>query len=100
MKDRLSSRWIITLFIVALLLRILFLVESSSSPFFPCLIGDSSYYHEWALRIAGGDWLGSSIFWVDPLYAYLLGVIYTVFGTAPALLLAIQAVLGAGVGCG
>jgi tetratricopeptide (TPR) repeat protein len=83
------------LFITALLLRILFLLEASSAPFFTYLIGDSRFYHDWALRIAGGDWIGESIFWVDPLYAYFLGLLYLVFGPASWAPLLIQAMLGA-----
>ncbi|MHC4943565.1 MAG: tetratricopeptide repeat protein [Planctomycetota bacterium] len=94
MKEMPLKRWIIVIFITALLLRLFFLFETRSAPFFSYLIGDSKYYHDWALRIAAGDWLGSSIFWVDPLYAYVLGLIYTVFGPAPAILLVIQVVLG------
>ena len=83
------------LFIVALLVRVLFLLEASGAPFFTYLIGDSRYYHDWALRIAGGDWIGDSIFWVDPLYAYFLGLLYLVLGPAPWAPLLIQAMLGA-----
>jgi tetratricopeptide (TPR) repeat protein len=95
MKEGSRKRWVIGLFLGALLLRIFFLLEAAGSPFFSYLIGDSRYYHDWALRIAGGDWLGDSTFWVDPLYAYVLGVIYAIFGPAPIVLLAVQAVLGA-----
>jgi hypothetical protein len=30
-----------------------------------------------AQRIAGGEWIGQASFWVDPLFAYVLGVAYT-----------------------
>src|SRR5262249_43772846 len=37
-------------------------------------------YDRWAQQIAAGDWMGSQVFYQTPLYPYLLGVLYRVFG--------------------
>ena len=44
------------------------------------LLGDAHGYDEWARRIAGGDWIGSEVFYQAPLYPYFLGVIYAIAG--------------------
>ena len=41
---------------------------------------DARAYDEWARQIAAGAWIGQDAFWVDPLYAYVLGAIYRVAG--------------------
>ncbi len=72
---------------VALALRLLHLFEiRTNDPFFEAPSVDPRLYHEWATRIAGGDWVGEEAFFLGPLYPYLLGVVYTIFG--PSLLAA------------
>lgn len=41
---------------------------------------DEASYEDWALEIAGGDWLGDEIFFQEPLYPYWLGSAYTLSG--------------------
>lgn len=41
---------------------------------------DELAYDAWARRIAGGDWLGDTVFFQEPLYPYLLGAVYRIFG--------------------
>lgn len=84
------------LFLLALSLRLLHVAQlQSHDPFFELPASDAGMYHEWALRIAGGDWLGDQIFNNGPGYPYFLAVIYAVLG--PSLLVAkgVQAGLGA-----
>src|SRR5579863_1353131 len=49
-------------------------------PFVASLAVDSAEYDRWALAIAHGDWLGSTVFFQAPLYPYLLAVIYRFVG--------------------
>ncbi len=51
------------IFVAALLLRAIVLLELSQAPFFSALIGDSMGYHLWATEIAAGDWVGSEVFY-------------------------------------
>lgn len=62
--------------VLAAALRLFHLVRFSKSPLADHLLLDHAVYDAWAQRIAAGDWLGHGVFWVDPLYAYVLAVIY------------------------
>jgi 4-amino-4-deoxy-L-arabinose transferase-like glycosyltransferase len=42
---------------------------------------DSFYYHNWALTISQGNWLGHEVFFLGPFYAYFLAIIYKIFGS-------------------
>jgi tetratricopeptide (TPR) repeat protein len=94
MKQR-SVRSAVVVFVVALLLRLLHIWQLRHSPFLEVLMGDAQGYHEWARRIAGGEWIGTEVFYQAPLYPYFLGAIYTVIGESPIAVRVIQALLGA-----
>ncbi len=77
----LGAGWVlIAVLALGLALRLAHFVALSSSPFFSSLVLDARYYDAWARDIAGGQWIGKAAFWVDPLYAYLLGIVYAVLG--------------------
>jgi 4-amino-4-deoxy-L-arabinose transferase-like glycosyltransferase len=80
----------------ALVLRLLHLQQiRANDPFFDRPSVDPRVYHEWALRIAGGDWLGDEPFFMAPLYAYFLGSLYWLFGPDFLTPRIVHAVLGA-----
>jgi tetratricopeptide (TPR) repeat protein len=83
------------LFLGGLVLRLVHLLTIRSSPFFLYLGLDPLAYHEWALEIAAGNWLGDHIFYQDPLYPYFLGLLYTLLGDHRLPVTAIQLLLGA-----
>jgi len=91
------ERWVVlAIGLLALGLRLWHLWQiAESDPFFDHPAVDPKVYHEWAARIAGGDWLGEDVFFLSPLYPYFLGVLYWLAG--PSLLVArlVQMVLGA-----
>jgi tetratricopeptide (TPR) repeat protein len=80
----------------AFCLRCVYLWQIQGAPFLALRFGDGEAYHRWALRIAGGDWLGRGVFYQAPLYPYLLALVYRVFDDSVTTVRAIQAVLGAG----
>ena len=82
--------------LLALVARLVYIMQISRAPFFDLRIGDARAYHEWALRIAGGDWLGGEVFYQAPLYPYFLATVYALVGDGAALVRFIQAVIGAG----
>ena len=86
---------LLAIFGVALVLRLVHLWQLGGSPFGELLLGDSAGYDRWARRIAGGDWIGTDVFYQAPLYPYVLGVLYTFTGGGPAAARLVQAVLGA-----
>ncbi len=66
---------------VALVLRIWHLFQmKTNDPFFYLPSVDPKVYHEWAIAISQGDFIGDRVFFLSPLYPYFLAVIYTVFG--------------------
>ncbi len=80
----------------ATLLRIINLYSFlTGSPYADTLISDAKIFDNWALRIADGDWIGdSALFVLPPLYAYVVGLIYTIVGHLPTLVLILQSFLG------
>ncbi len=93
-----SLRWTLLLAVglLALVLRLVYIWQISHAPFFDLRLGDAEAYHQWALRIANGDWLGEGVFYQAPLYPYFLAAVYKVFGDGAAMVRFIQAVIGAG----
>lgn len=69
----------IAAFAAALILRVICLSQINGSPFNPLYL-DGEYYNSWAAGIAKGDLLGKEIFYGLPLYPYLLGLVYSLFG--------------------
>jgi 4-amino-4-deoxy-L-arabinose transferase-like glycosyltransferase len=52
----------------------------ANDPYFYFPSVDPRVYHEWATRIAAGDWLGDRVFFLSPLYPYALAVLYKIVG--------------------
>src|SRR3954470_1674754 len=84
------------IFLTALAVRLMHVWLLSRSPFFDALLGDAHGYDEWARRIAGGDWIGTDVFYQAPLYPYFLGVLYKIFGHSLVAVRVAQAIVGAG----
>src|SRR5262245_12471865 len=72
--------FLLTILGIALALRLAHWWAVRDEPFFALLAMDSQEYDRWAQEIAGGDWLGSQVFFQAPLYPYILAVIYKVAG--------------------
>jgi len=81
--------------IVAFLLRAIYLWQFWHSSAFPLLVGDAVTYDGWATRIANGKWFGAGVFYQAPLYPYFLGVLYTLFGRDFLAVRMVQIALGA-----
>ncbi len=80
---------------VAFLLRAVYLWQISHAPFFDLRIGDAAAYHDWARRIAAGDWVGEGVFYQAPLYPYFLAIVYSIFGDSASTVRVVHAALGA-----
>jgi len=63
------------------------------SPFVRYPMVDSLAYHERALAILSGNWVGEGVFYQDPLYPYLLAGLYALFGSGSPAVLVVQACL-------
>src|SRR5438067_1177986 len=93
-KARKPAILIVTVFAVALLVRLAHLWAMRRSPFFDTLLGDTQSYYAWGRQIAGGDIIGHDVFYQAPLYAYFLGAIDTVRASVSAVRVC-QAIVGA-----
>ncbi len=82
-------------FLVALVVRLAYLVGYRSNPFFADPQMDALYHDRWAMSIARGDWIGAEVFFRAPLYPYFLGTVYAIFGHSYLMARVIQAVVGA-----
>ncbi|MFN7976792.1 MAG: tetratricopeptide repeat protein [Vicinamibacterales bacterium] len=80
----------------ALVVRLVHLWQMTATPFATTLFGDAKGYDQWARRLAGGDWIGSDVFYQAPLYPYFLGGIYATLGADPVTARIVQALVGAG----
>ena len=96
-NNKRKHAWRISLgvFLVALTVRAIYLYLIQPLPFTTHLSLDAASYDHWAQRIAAGDWLGDRVFYQAPLYPYVLGLLYAVFGHSLNLVRALQLVIGA-----
>jgi hypothetical protein len=67
-----GRRQLAAILLAAAAVRALYLAAFLASPLYGFFRNDHRYYREWALRIAGGEWVGGGVFEQAPLYAYFL----------------------------
>jgi 4-amino-4-deoxy-L-arabinose transferase-like glycosyltransferase len=92
--------WLAAVFVAALVPRLIYSAQfERSHPQAQRLAIDEAAYDRWARELASGDWVGREIFFQEPLYAYSLGIVYSLAGDEPAaqrsLARTLQAILGA-----
>jgi tetratricopeptide (TPR) repeat protein len=81
--------------VAALALRAAFVVETAHDPLFHAIAIDARFYRDVAIRFAQGDvLLGHAPLWYAPLYPALVGVVFSVAGVRPALIVFAQFLLG------
>jgi len=78
----------------ALSVRLVFLSEMASNPFFTHPLVDADTYHEMARNLAAGKTVYDGPFFQPPGYPLFLGLIYLIFGPSIAAARLIQAILG------
>jgi tetratricopeptide (TPR) repeat protein len=81
--------------ILALAIRIAYLVHIHDNVSFQIIALDSELYDQKALEIIQGDFWGNEIFYSAPLYPYFLALLYTIFGPGFLVVRIVQIVLGA-----
>jgi tetratricopeptide (TPR) repeat protein len=84
------------IFAFVFLVRIIALARLSSSPLLLPSSGDMHFYDEWARQILQGRLTDGVAFYGLPLYAYLLALLYKLFGFSPFVPGFLQACLDAG----
>ncbi|MBI4811336.1 MAG: glycosyltransferase family 39 protein [Ignavibacteriales bacterium] len=75
------ERWfLLFLLFLTLGLRFGYVAEMSQTSFLTQLRLDELYHNNWAKSIAAGNIIGDQIYFRAPLYAYLLGLCFALFG--------------------
>lgn len=72
--------FLLLIFGIALVARLLYLRESVETPYFAIPYLDELYHYQWAKKIAEGQLLSEHVFFRAPLYAYLLGAKFFLLG--------------------
>jgi tetratricopeptide (TPR) repeat protein len=85
---------LVGLFLLAFVIRLIYLNQIKSSPYFDTPQIDALWHYNWAKEIAGGDWIGKEVFFRAPLYPYFLGTLYVLFGESFYLPGLIQIIIG------
>lgn len=80
LKHRKELYFILVIFVLSFILRLIYLLQIRSNPFFSSPIMDPLYHDLWAQSIAQGNWIGDQVFFRAPFYPYFLGIIYKLFG--------------------
>ena len=84
----------IFVFLFSLALRLIYLLQIQANPHFNVPTMDPLYHDVWAQNIAGGNWIGSSIFFRAPFYPYFLALVYKLFGHGYFIPRLIQHIMG------
>lgn len=71
---------VLGIFVLAYALRFIYMLQMQSSPHFFSPTMDPLFHDTWAQNIAGGNWIGTKVFFRAPFYAYFLALIYKIFG--------------------
>jgi Flp pilus assembly protein TadD len=75
-----KNRWIALALAAGALLRVVYFFSSRDLPFFDFPITDALFHHRLATAIASGDLWDGHAYFRAPLYYYLLGGLYAIFG--------------------
>ncbi len=92
--ERKALLWILA---AALLLRVIYLLQLKGSIFWGNYILDSQALDLWGKEIAAGNLVGTEPFFRAPLYGYLLGLVYAIFGSGPVGIIIVQMLCGLAV---
>ena len=87
-------RGLVGLFVLAVLIRVVYVLQMQASPAFEAPFMDALYHWEWAGALAGGERFQEGPFFRAPLYPWFLGALMKLLGPgllAPRL---VQALLG------
>lgn len=80
---------------VALVARLIYLIEIQSAAFVEYLTADPAFFDSWARSILGENFFPDETLYRAPLYSYFLAILYTVSGKSVLFASLIQSILGA-----
>ena len=93
MKARKSEFLLIGIFLLALVIRFVYLNQIISTPVFNGLAADSEEYETFARTILAGNFTPKDIIYLNPFYPFFLALIYLIFGHNPLSVVIIQGII-------
>ena len=78
--SKLDIAWLAVIAALAIGVRIIFALDSRADPFNGLLFLDAKVYHLLASEIANSNFWGSEVYFRAPLFPYVLGITYKLFG--------------------
>ncbi len=93
-RERAPLRPLMILLAISLAVRIVYLCQIATNPFFHYPVIDAQTYDEMAVRIAAGEEPIPAPFFQPPLYPFILGLLYALFGRDLLLARLLQAAMG------
>ncbi|MCE9594883.1 MAG: glycosyltransferase family 39 protein [Planctomycetes bacterium] len=76
--------WVVALVVLAVVVRVIYVLQMRASPLFDAPVMDAKYHVDWATAFARGESFQPGPFFRAPLYPWFLGVCFELFG--PSLL--------------
>ncbi len=90
-------RAVLIIVALAVVVRVAYMAEVADHPLMTTTTGDPKVYDLRALEIASGKWLADDVFFhSSPVYPYILGITYRLFGHSYAAVRVIQSLFGIG----
>ena len=86
--------WALVVFVAALTLRLIFLLQFESVPLFETPVMDMLYYHQLALGELKSPEIVDGPYFKAPLYPLFLNLVYGLFGAGPWPIRLVQTVIG------
>lgn len=92
--DNDEKKLVYPIIFIAFLIRLLFIVETTGSPFVENLFSDSEIYTNYAEEIVdSGNWIGDEAFFMAPVYPYSIAVVKLIFGDSTLVLRFLQVII-------
>lgn len=86
----------LVVFLVALVLRLVYLLQSADNPLFGVHVVDAASYDQWADRILQGRWFYDRVMIYTPVYPAFLALLKFLAGAGPWVYKIVQGLMGAG----
>ncbi|MBW8000884.1 MAG: tetratricopeptide repeat protein [Planctomycetes bacterium] len=84
----------LSIFLLSLLVRLIYLYQSSSNPSFYIPLIDAANYDDIARRFAGGEGMDSGFFWQPFFYQIFLSIVYMLSGSSILAAKILQVIVG------
>ncbi len=89
-----EKKYLLWIFLLALVLRIVYVLEIQGAPFVEHLFSDPEIYDGWGWKLATeGGWFGSRVFFMAPIYPVFLGIVYLFVGHSAFTVLILQSLI-------